>query len=154
VTASELLVAARRVGLKVTPSGGRLVIRGPKSADAIARQLLDRKADVMAALTTEAGAVATTNRVVELDWADLGVVSHEQPQPVGASPRVEFWVSSPWGVDDTTPPPIVPPGMTIYTQNENGRPCKPDAAHMWCWAGGARWYYAREHPVPMGHPYG
>jgi hypothetical protein len=51
---SELLTAVRAARLKVTVAGARLVIRGPKSAEALARQLLDRKAEVMAALTAPA----------------------------------------------------------------------------------------------------
>jgi hypothetical protein len=45
-----LLDQARRAGLSVQADGGRLVIRGPKRADEIARRLLDRKAEVLAEL--------------------------------------------------------------------------------------------------------
>jgi hypothetical protein len=48
MTACELLAAAREAGLAATVEGDRLVVRGPKSADALARQLLGRKAEVMA----------------------------------------------------------------------------------------------------------
>jgi hypothetical protein len=111
-----------------------------------------------AALTTEAGAVAMPGQDagsrLEIDLGEFGVRPHERPQP-GIAP-------APWGIpgvvglgmDCTIPPPIVPPGATIYTQDEHGRPCKPDAAFIWCWAGGPRWFYAKEHPVPIGNPYG
>jgi hypothetical protein len=46
----ELLTAAGAAKLRVKVDGDRLIIRGPKSADAIARQLLDRKAEIMAEL--------------------------------------------------------------------------------------------------------
>jgi hypothetical protein len=119
---SELLVAARDAGLDVRANGHRLIIRGPKSADALARQLLSRKAEVMAALA--AGTVAVA--------------------PVGAAVTA----------------PVPPPGATIYTQDEHGRPCQPGATYMWTWSGGPTWqraptwYYTREHLVPAGHPHG
>jgi hypothetical protein len=50
----ELLAAARDAGLKIMVDGDRLVIRGPKSAEALARHLLDRKAEMMAALRAPA----------------------------------------------------------------------------------------------------
>jgi hypothetical protein len=31
-------------------------------------------------------------------------------------------------------------------------PCGPEAAYMWCWSAGPRWYYVRDHPVPAGNP--
>ena len=46
-----LLIEARAAGLIVLADGDRLVIRGPKSADAVARRLLAHKAMVLAALT-------------------------------------------------------------------------------------------------------
>lgn len=46
----SLLHAAREAGLTVTAVGDKLVIRGPKQADAVARRLLTSKSDVMAAL--------------------------------------------------------------------------------------------------------
>jgi len=55
------------------------------------------------------------------------------------------------------PVPVVPTGATIFCQDENGRPCKPEVAFMWTWEvakGADRWWYAREHPVPRGHRYG
>lgn len=48
-----LLAAARAVGLAVTEAGGRLTVRGPKGAAALARLLLDRKDAVLAALAPE-----------------------------------------------------------------------------------------------------
>ncbi len=45
-----LLSEARAAGLIVSADGDRLVVRGPRSADAVARLLLANKAAVMAAL--------------------------------------------------------------------------------------------------------
>jgi len=50
----SILEEARSVGLTVRVDAGRLVIRGPRSADTMARRLLDAKADVMAVLEAEA----------------------------------------------------------------------------------------------------
>ncbi len=50
-----LLVEAARAGLRAHVEGTSLVVRGPRSAEETARRLLDRKADLIAALSdTEA----------------------------------------------------------------------------------------------------
>ena len=51
-----LLRAAEAAGLTVNVNGDRLVIRGPRSADATARALLEHKPEVMAALAGPADA--------------------------------------------------------------------------------------------------
>ena len=51
-----LLAEARAAGLIVLSDGDRLVIRGLRSAEAIARRLLAHKADVMKALVDEPAA--------------------------------------------------------------------------------------------------
>jgi len=51
-----LLAEARAAGLDVEAGAdGRLIVRGPRSAEAIARRLLAHKADVMALLRPDAG---------------------------------------------------------------------------------------------------
>jgi hypothetical protein len=51
MTAVELLAGARETGLRVWEDGGRLHVRGPKAAvETVGRALLDRKAEVLAAL--------------------------------------------------------------------------------------------------------
>ena len=45
-----LLQDAAAAGLTVLADGDRLVVRGPRSAEPVARRLLENKADVMAAL--------------------------------------------------------------------------------------------------------
>jgi hypothetical protein len=72
----ELLAAARAARLKISVDGDRLVIRGPKSAEALARQLLDRKSEVMASLTAPAPPA-------EKDAPDPPVIS-EPDVPPGA----------------------------------------------------------------------
>ncbi len=52
-----LLKEAKSAGLDVLADGDRLVIRGPRSAEAIARRLLAHKPDVMDALAAESAAV-------------------------------------------------------------------------------------------------
>src|SRR5687768_9938149 len=49
-----LLWDARAAGLTVRGDGDRLIIRGPRRAASMAKQLLARKPDVLAALATEA----------------------------------------------------------------------------------------------------
>ena len=51
-----LLRAADAAGLSVNVDGDRLVIRGPRSADATARALIEHKPEVMAALAGPADA--------------------------------------------------------------------------------------------------
>lgn len=43
----KLLEEARAVGLKVHAQGERLIVKGPRSAEALAKALLARKAEVM-----------------------------------------------------------------------------------------------------------
>lgn len=52
-----LLREARRVGLEVDEAAGRLVIRGPRRLEPLARALLVHKVGVLAALTAERTAV-------------------------------------------------------------------------------------------------
>jgi hypothetical protein len=47
-----LLAEARAAGLKVKAEGTRLVVRGPREAEPVAKRLLAHKAEVMAALAT------------------------------------------------------------------------------------------------------
>lgn len=49
----ELIQEAERAGLAVEAEGDQLIVRGPKAAAAIARQLGERKADVLAALRSD-----------------------------------------------------------------------------------------------------
>jgi membrane-associated PAP2 superfamily phosphatase len=50
-----LLSEGRAAGLTIMADGGRLVIRGPRSADAVARRLLAHKAVVLATLAADDG---------------------------------------------------------------------------------------------------
>ena len=53
MVAVSLLQEAEAAGLTVRVDGDRLVVRGPKSAGAIAESLLDHKAEVLKVLSTE-----------------------------------------------------------------------------------------------------
>jgi hypothetical protein len=54
--APALVRKARAAGLVLTREGDELVIRGPKSAEPVARRLLDRKAEVLVVLAEETAA--------------------------------------------------------------------------------------------------
>src|SRR2546428_11357962 len=49
----KLLDEARAAGLKVRAEGDRLIVRGPKSAERVAKALLEKKADVLALLSQQ-----------------------------------------------------------------------------------------------------
>ena len=76
-----LLAEARTAGLTVTGDGDRLVIRGPRKAEVLARRLLDEKAAVLAALRPAAEApghpasvaVKAVCRCGSTAWRDLGI---------------------------------------------------------------------------------
>ncbi len=53
MVAVSLLQEAEAAGLTVRVDGDRLVVRGPKSAGAIAERLLDHKAEVLKVLSAE-----------------------------------------------------------------------------------------------------
>jgi hypothetical protein len=50
VGVAALLDEARRAGLRLAPDGDRLVIRGPKAAERLARALLEHKREVLSLL--------------------------------------------------------------------------------------------------------
>jgi hypothetical protein len=56
--AMTVLTEARAAGLEVRVEPGRLVVRGPRALETIARRLLERKGDVLALLTAEDADVA------------------------------------------------------------------------------------------------
>jgi hypothetical protein len=84
-------------------------------------------------------------------WAGLAALEAARRSRIGPTPTANGSHSL-GRVSSDAPAP--PPGATIYCQDEHGRPCKPDAAHIWCWSGGPRWYYVKEHPTPARHPSG
>ena len=49
----KLLEEARAAGLKVRVEGDRLIVRGPKSAERVAKALLEKKAEVLALLNRQ-----------------------------------------------------------------------------------------------------
>jgi hypothetical protein len=91
----DLLAEARGAGLIVLAGGDRLIIRGPKSADAMARRLLAHKAVVLAALTTGNGNTTPTNPGRIGSCVDAGPCPwDEATEPGQACPRcgsLEKW---------------------------------------------------------------
>ena len=70
-----LIKEARSVGLTVTAEGDRLVIRGPKSAEPVARRLIENKPVVMQALASSSPELppqpeSRINHVCELSRRD------------------------------------------------------------------------------------
>lgn len=55
---TALLTEAQHAGLEVRSDGARLVVRGPRSAEPLARRLLARKPEVLARLAADDEAVA------------------------------------------------------------------------------------------------
>lgn len=76
-----LLTEARAAGLCVAAEGGRLVIRGPRRAEAMARRLMEHKGDVMTAL---AGAATAQGPAGPLALPDL---SRILPPPKWLTPK-------------------------------------------------------------------
>ena len=63
-----LLSEARAAGLDVQVRGGRLVIRGPKRAEAVARRLLVHRTLVLTALAEGVTSVDMTADQLPVDW--------------------------------------------------------------------------------------
>ena len=61
-----LVERARVAGMDVCLDGGRLVVRGPRVGEAIAKELLDRKAEAVEILKAEAENNALHRRIFEL----------------------------------------------------------------------------------------
>lgn len=59
----NLLAEAEAAGLLLLQDGDRLIVRGPRSAEALVRRILDRKAEVIAVLSN---IDQPTGRVVEI----------------------------------------------------------------------------------------
>src|SRR5437016_2109718 len=83
--ARTLLVAARAVGLTVGATSACLSVRGPKGAVGLAALLLERKADVLAAMREDTAIVAVEATV------------HSPPQrSLRAAPSVVDLASDPY----------------------------------------------------------
>jgi len=101
----KLLVEARLCGLIVVPEGDLLVIRGPRSAEAIAQRLLAHKADVMMALAVECavttagideGVQVTVEANSRLEWTELD--EDAGPSPCSKCGGSDLWepILGPW----------------------------------------------------------
>jgi hypothetical protein len=86
-----LLEEARGAGLRVAAEGDRLVIRGPKTAEPVARRLLAHKAEVLAALagprqlapTPDPGAGLSAASLA--DWSRRGEVVEIASRTLGST---------------------------------------------------------------------
>ena len=63
---ASLLDEAHGAGLAINVEGDRLVVEGPKSAEAVALRILDRKSDLLAALSDRAD--SDTEADEPIDW--------------------------------------------------------------------------------------
>ena len=72
-----LLTRAQEAGLTITVDGGRLVLRGPKTADALARTVLANKAAELAALTHPQNRVSQSIRDIHDPRPDISEDSAE-----------------------------------------------------------------------------
>jgi hypothetical protein len=129
-----LLSEATAAGLTVQVDGDRLVIRGPKTADAVARRLLEYKPDVVTAL------------------GRLGLTSTELPKP--DEPPFPGWIRRP---DATGRLGWEPPGLPESRRwwaccTDDELPTWDDLLHgrvtIGRWAGGA--LYVRTSDGPDG----
>jgi hypothetical protein len=90
----NLLLEAGAAGLTVMADGDRLVIRGPKSADTVARRLLARKAVVLAALSAGNGNTTPVNPEKHSGSVDSSCPWDEATEPGPACPvcgSLESW---------------------------------------------------------------
>src|SRR5262245_55975919 len=76
-----LLARARAAGLTVRSYGDRLLIRGPRSAAPLVRQLATNKGEVLAALAGQAGGEAWDRRVAHGLLDDFDLLSMLLPPP-------------------------------------------------------------------------
>ena len=66
-----LLQRAHEVGLRVEPMGDKLLVRGPKRAEAVVKLLAEHKAEVLAALSPVYVQVHhQTRRWIEVAWRE------------------------------------------------------------------------------------
>jgi hypothetical protein len=126
-----LLDQARVAGLTVTVKGDRLAIKGPQCADALARELIARKAEVMAEL------LAATPLVAPAKPDPLGRLTHCHRTPWGtlcwSDPRDR---SVPAIEAFGPPPPLDPPPCDLTPPAEATAPPPPPPSRP-MWSGGS-----------------
>jgi hypothetical protein len=99
----SLLLRARDAGLAVARDGDRLIIRGPRQAEPVVRQLAEQKAEILTALAAAASwparhrealahwsALRPMDEAAELAWGEMQVRWHRlygrrAPQCAGCS---------------------------------------------------------------------
>jgi hypothetical protein len=42
----------------------------------------------------------------------------------------------------------IPPGVRLFFQDKDARPCEPEKTHLWCYEGAKTWYYPRPGLAP------
>ncbi len=75
-----LLREAERVGLQVRTDGDKLIVRGPRSLESLARKLLERKADLLPLLTRKE-ATYGPDVVVDAALPGPGIQPVAEPAP-------------------------------------------------------------------------
>ena len=95
---TDLLNEARNAGLTVRVDGARLVVRGPRSAEAVARRLLNRKPEVLTALAsrTESDVLADEpidwwQHISDEDWEYLQGPEVDDPPTVEQLAKLRAW---------------------------------------------------------------
>ncbi len=83
----SLLAEARAAGLGVRLVDGRLIVRGPRSREALAERLLARKGEVLAALAVEDAAVSWRAAAMRPQVPGRGPIPFLVAQEVAPSPR-------------------------------------------------------------------
>jgi hypothetical protein len=89
----KLLEEARAVGLKVRVEGERLVVRGPKVAEPIAKMLLAKKAEVLALLTAQQQAPSQKPQVKPRPFLPRPAGQEDNPNPWNAWTPLMLWLS-------------------------------------------------------------
>jgi hypothetical protein len=128
VSAEALVKGAQAAGLTIRAEGDRLVVRGPRSAEPLARTVLGRKAEVLAFLGRQE---------LRADRPPPPGDSEPAPDHAGVAEEVGL-------------PPRPPADAELIVVDRSARPCPSAKAFMWTWVGAPRWFYAADVPVP-GH---
>ncbi len=85
--AAVVLDESRAAGLEVRAEGGRLVVRGPRTQEGLARRLLERKAEVLALLAADEAEVAWRLEAMRPQVPPRGpipvLVARDAPVPAG-----------------------------------------------------------------------
>jgi hypothetical protein len=115
----SLLAEARAAGLTLWVDGDRLIIRGPRSQEALVKRLLSRKAEIIRALEAQRSTSGPAGSLADADADEA---------------EGRYWYP--------------PPGTPLYFADESGRPSERSVAYMWTFEGSRTWYFAKGYPPP------